>query len=167
MRRPATAALALLTLALAQTTLAQTTLAQTALAQTTLAQTTLAQTTPAPATPDTVPETPAPAEPEAPPPNPWLPRPVANLIALDKISARATPLAVKVGQSATFGSLTISVRACVVRPPDQAADAAAFLDITDAHGGMPAFHGWMILSDPSLAVLQHPVYGVRLSGCSG
>jgi hypothetical protein len=106
-----------------------------------------------------------PDEPAPPPPNIWLPKPVADLTGLDKVSARQTPLAVKVGQSATFGSLTIAVRACMVRPPDQAPDATAYLDITDSHGTAPDFHGWMVLSDPSLSVLQHPVYDVRLAGC--
>lgn len=118
--------------------------------------------TAAPGAPGTPP--PAPTE-TVPPPNVWLPRPAADLIALDKISARPTPLTVKVGQSASFGSLTITVRACVVRPPDQAPDAAAFLDITDSQGGAPDFHGWMVLSDPSLAIFQHPVYDIRLAGC--
>jgi hypothetical protein len=118
----------------------------------------------------TTPQPPAtePAEPPPPPPpNLWLPRPTAELIGLDKISARLSKLSVRVGQSAAFGSLTVVVRACAVRPPDQAPDATAYLDITDSHAGAPAFHGWMILSLPALAVLQHPVYDVRLAGCGG
>lgn len=102
---------------------------------------------------------------EPPPPNAWVARPAAALVALNKITARETPLAVRVGQSALFGSLTIAVRACIVRPPDQPADAAAYLDVTDAHAGGPAFHGWIILSAPALSMLEHPVYDVRLAGC--
>jgi len=55
----------------------------------------------------------------------------------------------------------------MVRPPDQPADATAFLDIIDSHGGAPAFHGWMLLSDPALSMFAHPVYDVRLAGCQG
>ncbi len=101
----------------------------------------------------------------APPPDPWQPRPVAEVQALDKITARATPLSIRIGQSATFGSLTIAVRACMVRAPDQAADTAMFLDIIDSHQGAPQFHGWMIVSAPGAAMLEHPVYDVRPSGC--
>ncbi len=115
------------------------------------------QTAPAPA-----PVAPAPAPPA---PNLWLPKPVADLMALDKVTARATPLSIRVGQSATFGSLTIAVRACAVRPPDQPADATAFLDITDSHPGVAPFHGWMIVSAPELSMLEHPIYDVRVSGC--
>ena len=124
------------------------------------------------ATAPTVPVTPAPpeAEPGAPaapqpPPDVWLARPVAEVQALDKITARVTPLTVRVGQSVTFGSLSIYVRACLVRPPEQAADAAMFLDITDQHEGAPQFHGWMVMSAPGIAMLEHPVYDIRPTAC--
>jgi hypothetical protein len=53
----------------------------------------------------------------------------------------------------------------VVRPPDAAADAAAFLDITDARPGIAPFHAWMLLTEPSLSIYEHPVYDIRLAGC--
>jgi len=109
------------------------------------------------------PQAPAPAP--APPENVWLPKPVAELLALDKVTARTTALTVRVGQSATFGSLRVAVGDCEVRPPDQPADAAAFLDITDSHPGAPEFHGWMLVSAPSVSMLEHPIYDVRLAGC--
>jgi len=95
----------------------------------------------------------------------WLPRGEAVLQALDKVNARSQTLDVRVGASAHFGSLTIAVRSCVVRPPDQPADAAAFLDVTDATPGSPTFHGWMFESDPAVSMLQHPIYDVRVRGC--
>jgi hypothetical protein len=108
---------------------------------------------------------PAPLVSAPPPPNVWIPKPVADLVALDKVTARATTLHVHIGKSEKFGSLTIAVRMCDVRPPDQAADATAFLDITDSHQGGPAFHGWMLLSEPDASMLAHPIYDVRLAGC--
>lgn len=95
----------------------------------------------------------------------WLPRSEAMLQALDKVNARSQTFDVRVGASAHFGSLTIAVRSCVVRPPDQPADAAAFLDVTDATAGAPAFHGWMFRSDPAVSMLQHPIYDLRVLGC--
>lgn len=112
---------------------------------------------PAPSQP--APTEPAPAEPA------WLPRHLAELVALDKVAARTTRLSVEVGQSANFRTLTIAVRACYVRPPDQAADATAWLDITDSTPGAPQFHGWMVASAPAVSGLQHPTYDVRLAGC--
>jgi hypothetical protein len=105
-------------------------------------------------------------EQEVPPPPGWLPRAAANLVLLDKISAQPHSVTVPVGQSVTFGSLTIAVRACEVRPPDVPTDATAYLDITDAHPGMPGFHGWMFAAEPAVSMLEHPVYDVRLSGCT-
>ena len=111
------------------------------------------------------PQSPGGAQP-APAPGPtWLPRGEAVLQALDKVNARSQTLDVRVGASAHFGSLTIVVQSCVVRPPDQPADAAAFLVVTDAKPGSPAFHGWMFQSDPAVSMLQHPIYDLRVLGC--
>ncbi len=103
----------------------------------------------------------------APPAPGWVAKPAASLVLLDKVTARPNAISTRVGQSAAFGSLTIAVRACVVRPPDQPADAAAFVDITDSHEGAPGFHGWMVASSPAASMLEHPVYDVRVVGCGG
>ncbi|HET6305836.1 MAG TPA: DUF2155 domain-containing protein [Rhodopila sp.] len=99
-------------------------------------------------------------------PNVWLPAGEVRLQALDKVNAQATELTVKVGQTATFGSLTIAVKACVIRPPDQPADAAAYLDVTDSHPDSPGFDGWMLEDEPSVSMMQHPIYDLRVTGCS-
>lgn len=96
----------------------------------------------------------------------WLPRGGAELQVLDKANARSQNLSVRVGGSAQYGSLTIEVRSCATRPPDQPADAAAFLVITDSHPGAPGFRGWMLASAPSASMLEHPIYDVRVRGCT-
>jgi len=95
----------------------------------------------------------------------WLPRTTADLVVLDKMRAQPTPLTVNVGQSATFGPLTIALRSCLVRPPDVPGDSAAFLDVTDGRDPNAGFHGWMIAGAPSLSQMEHPLYDVRLSAC--
>ncbi len=132
---------------------------------------------PSPSTlPQAAPPNPQAMQPAAPPaatafapappvPLTWQPRGVAEVQALDKVDARNAVLAVPVGQTATFGSLTIAVQACVVTPPDQPKDAAAFLVITDSHPGEPGFSGWMISAAPSVSMLQNPIYDVRVTGC--
>jgi hypothetical protein len=102
---------------------------------------------------------------QAPAQDVWLPQPLAELQALDKITARVSPLTIRVGQSGSFGSLSIFVRACVIRAADRPADTAMFLDIIDSHPGAPAFHGWMIVSVPGAAMLEHPVYDIRPAAC--
>jgi hypothetical protein len=103
--------------------------------------------------------------PAAPTPPAWLPQGVAELQVLDKVNAQNAVVTVKVGQDVQFGSLNIQVQACDIRPPDRPQDAAAFLTITDSHSDAPGFRGWMLADDPSLSMLQHPIYDVRVIGC--
>ncbi len=105
------------------------------------------------------------AQPPAPPPPAWVQRPAVTLVLLDKISAQPHSATVPVGRSIAFFSLDITVRACAVHPPDLPQDAAAFLEITDRHAGMPGFRGWMFADEPAAAMLEHPVYDVRVTGC--
>ena len=107
------------------------------------------------------------ARPNAPPAAPqwWQPRAAAELQALDKIDNRLATLNVPVGQSIQFEELTITVRACVVRQPDQPVDAASFLQIVDSRPGAPGFRGWMLMAEPTVSMLQHPDFDVRLVAC--
>lgn len=95
----------------------------------------------------------------------WIPRGTADLALLDKIRALPNNVAVRVGESTAFGSLTIRVKSCMVRPPDQPADAAAYVDVTDTRGSGDVFHGWLLAKTPGASQLEHPVYDVRLLGC--
>ncbi len=99
-------------------------------------------------------------------PNVWVPAKQATIQALDKIDAQSKDLTVKVGESATYGSLTITVKACVLRPSDQPADAAAYLVITDSHPGANGFSGWMLHKEPSVSMMQSPIYDIRVVGCT-
>lgn len=103
---------------------------------------------------------------QAPPPSPWLPQGAAILQALDKVNAQSSTFTVKVGQTATFGTLSIKVTACVVQPPDRPADAAAFLAITDNQAGTDGFSGWMLKSEPFVSMFRNPIYDIRLMGCA-
>jgi len=96
----------------------------------------------------------------------WIARPVAEVQALDKVYARHGLLRVPVGHAARFGTLEVRVTACFVRPPDQAPDATAFLVVTDAQRGAMLFRGWMFAANPARAVLEHPVYDIRVHGCA-
>ena len=117
----------------------------------------------------------APEAPAAPPqdmtpqvgwPNKWQPAGSAKLQALDKVNAQVGNLTVRVGQTATFGSLSITVKACLVRPSDQPADAAAFVQVTDSHPEAPGFNGWMLANEPAVSMMQSPIYDLRVAGCT-
>ena len=98
----------------------------------------------------------------------WVPRREAELQVLDKVTARISVLRADVGQAAQYGTLSILVRACNARPPDEVPDAAAFLEMTDsrrAAGAQQVFRGWMFANAPGVSMLEHPVYDVRVLDC--
>jgi hypothetical protein len=93
---------------------------------------------------------------------------ITVLQALDKVSARVSPLEVPVGQTVAFGNLEITARACDKRPPEELPESAAFLEIVEKHEGEPPktqFIGWMFASSPAFSAMEHPVYDVWVLDC--
>ena len=92
----------------------------------------------------------------------------AVLQGLDKITARVSAIEIDVGETAQFGSLLITLRACREAPPIDPPEAAACLEITavkpDEQPGA-VFSGWMFASSPALSALEHPIYDVWVTGC--
>jgi len=98
----------------------------------------------------------------------WLQRDTAVLQTLDKVNARTATLTVQVGKPVQYGTLTITLRACRIRSEEQATDAMAWLEVVDSRanpGTPPVFQGWMFATAPSVSMLQHPVYDVRVMRC--
>ena len=98
----------------------------------------------------------------------WVPRRVGEIQALDKVNARVATLRATVGEPTRFGTLTITLRACHARPPDEVPDAAAFLDVTDEQrggGNQRVFHGWLFADAPAVNMFEHPVYDLRILSC--
>ncbi len=118
---------------------------------------------PSPPAPPTAAEQPPARQPVA---GTWVPRGAARLQVLDKVNARYTVLTVKKGETVRFETLSIGVLGCVVRGPDQAPDAAAFVTATDSLGAASPFSGWIVQSAPAASMLQHPIYDVRVAGCA-
>lgn len=135
-----------------------------------------AQTAPATGAPGAVAVAPAPpitpsgeaapaVAPPAQPPPAWLPRQSAELQIVEKVNATYRTLDVAVGKTTKIDALTISVKACVVRPPGQQSDAAAYLDITGKSAQSPSFQGWMLAAEPAVSLFKDPLYDVRVVGC--
>ena len=105
--------------------------------------------------------------PAAPPsaPDTWLPRSTAQIQVLDKVNAQSGTITLKVGQVAENASLSITLRGCAVRPADLPQDATAYIDVADSRKGAPGFHGWIFANEPSLSMLEHPIYDLKLLGC--
>lgn len=109
-----------------------------------------------------------------------IPRDVAVLQVLDKVSARTTKLRVPVGGNAAFGLIMMTVRSCQISPPSETPEAAGFLEISEVDirnlpkeglvsNGTQAsrllFSGWMFASSPALSALEHPTYDVSVIAC--
>jgi hypothetical protein len=109
--------------------------------------------------------TPAPVDQGTPLPSAWLPQGAALLEVLNKRSAVVRTLDVTVGESVKIGTITITVRACVVRPPGMPSNAAAFLQIAQGDATTPEFQGWSVRNEPYLSMFQQRTYNVRVLGC--
>jgi len=99
---------------------------------------------------------------------PMIEQPIAVLRALDKMTARVEQLEVPLNEPLKFGNLFITVRTCRVTPPEDAPEAAAFLEITEFKAGekdTPVFRGWMFASSPALSAMEHPIYDIWVTGC--
>jgi len=93
---------------------------------------------------------------------------VGVLQTLDKVTGRVRALEAPVGEAMQFGPLTIVVRACRKRPPEEPPETAAFVEILERKGAdttLDLFRGWMFASSPSVSALEHPVYDVWVNDC--
>lgn len=102
----------------------------------------------------------------------------ARLRGLDKISGQARDFVAPLNRPVMFGSLSIVVRACEQRPPEETPpETSAYLTITQGHlasakateapgSGVEVFSGWMFASSPGLNALEHPTYDVWVISCA-
>jgi hypothetical protein len=97
-----------------------------------------------------------------------IPMDTVLLQGLDKITARVSAIKVPVGGTITFGALQITARACDKHPPEEAPEAAAFLEVVEVKPDekpVLRFSGWMFASSPALSALEHPVYDLIVLDC--
>ncbi|MGH6942814.1 MAG: DUF2155 domain-containing protein [Geminicoccaceae bacterium] len=97
---------------------------------------------------------------------------VAVLQALDKVTARVSPLRAPLGEPVRFGSLEIVARACRKTPPTEPPESAAFLEVRELPPASDPdapptqiFSGWMFASSPGVSALEHPVYDLVVVDC--
>jgi hypothetical protein len=87
---------------------------------------------------------------------------------LDKITARVSTIYAPLDVPVNYGALSLTVRKCKARPPEEPPEKAAFVEIDEVKKDKdPArlFTGWMFWSSPALNALEHPVYDVWLIDC--
>jgi len=93
---------------------------------------------------------------------------IAVFAALDKVTARISPLEVPIDQSKEFGALTITPRACNTRPATEQPLTSAFVEIEETQldeTRRRIFTGWMFAESPGLHGVEHPVFDVWLTSC--
>ena len=98
----------------------------------------------------------------------------AVLQGLDKTTARVSRFEAPVDKSVRFGTLVITVKACVKRPPEEPPESSAFLIIDEVRPGDAnnvvsnrVFSGWMFASSPAVSALEDPIYDINVLDCKG
>jgi hypothetical protein len=100
------------------------------------------------------------------PPDTWVQRQAGTLRVLNKLDSTVQTLTLHVGVTTQLQSLTITLEACAVRPPDLPADASAHLKVTDSRPDQPGYDGWILQQEPAINLFEHPVYDIQLAGCN-
>jgi hypothetical protein len=94
---------------------------------------------------------------------------VAVFSALDKVTAHISKFEVALGQTATFGALKITPRACYSRPLTEEPKTTTFVEIDETQldgSEKRIFTGWMFAESPGIYGLEHPTYDVWLTECN-
>jgi hypothetical protein len=88
---------------------------------------------------------------------------------LDKITGRTISFDAAIGETVQFGALQVTARACYTRPPTEATNTDAFVQVDEVtlQGEIKRiFTGWMFASSPGLHAVEHPIYDVWLTDCA-
>jgi hypothetical protein len=88
---------------------------------------------------------------------------------LDKITGRTISFDAAIGDTVRFGALRVTARACYTRPPTEATNTDAFVEVDEItlQGEIKRiFTGWMFASSPGLHAVEHPIYDVWLTDCA-
>ncbi|HET8919656.1 MAG TPA: DUF2155 domain-containing protein [Xanthobacteraceae bacterium] len=128
---------------------------------------------------------PAPAVPAPPQPADTAPRPDDTVVTetptqkienaravfagLDKITGRTISFDAAIGETVQFGALQVTARACYTRPPTEATNTDAFVEVDEVtlQGEIKRiFTGWMFASSPGLHAVEHPIYDIWLTDCA-
>jgi hypothetical protein len=94
---------------------------------------------------------------------------VAIFAALDKVTAKISKLEVPLNQTAKFGALKITPRACYTRAPTEPPKTTTFVEVDEVmldDREKRIFAGWMFADSPGLNAVEHPVFDVWLTDCT-
>ena len=92
----------------------------------------------------------------------------AELIVLNKITAKSVKKIFNLGEVQFFGNLSIEVHKCVKSTDPFNLNNLMLLTVCDNKiddDNLSVFHGWLVSSNPSISTLEHPVYEVIAVNC--
>ncbi len=95
---------------------------------------------------------------------------VAVFSALDKVTARISRIKVPLNETVRFGSLKVTPRVCYSRPATERPKTTSFVEVFEVQldgGEHKVFSGWMFAESPGLNAVEHPVFDVWLTDCTG
>jgi len=104
------------------------------------------------------------------PPPQRIANPTAVFSGLDKITGRIISFDVAINETVQFGALQVTARVCYTRPPTEATNTDAFIEVDEVtlQGEIKRiFTGWMFAASPGLHAVEHPIYDVWLTDCKG
>jgi hypothetical protein len=93
----------------------------------------------------------------------------AVFFGLDKITGRIISFDAAIGETVQFGALQVTARVCYTRPPTEATNTDAFVQVDEVtlQGEVKRiFSGWMFAASPGLHAVEHPIYDVWLTDCA-
>jgi len=96
--------------------------------------------------------------------------PTAVFSGLDKITGRIISFDVAINETVQFGALQVTPRVCYSRPPTEAPNTDAFVEVDEVtlQGEIKRiFNGWMFAASPGLHAVEHPIYDVWITNCKG
>ena len=87
---------------------------------------------------------------------------------LDKVTTQIATETVLVDSQINFGTLSLSVDACLKNPSTQTPESAGYFRVTETLGNQAPvrrFSGWMFASSPALNALDHAIYDLWVMDC--
>ena len=95
---------------------------------------------------------------------------IAVFAALDRVTARISKIQIPLIETVQFGSLKETPRVCYSRPATERPKTTSFVEVSEVQldgKEEKIFSGWMFAESPGLNAVEHPVFDVWLTDCSG
>lgn len=97
-------------------------------------------------------------------------KPKANIIILNKITAKSELIEFEIGKAQIFGNIVVEVKKCAANNNPLKSSNLMLITVFDkklSDDKALVFAGWIDSSNLSVSTVEHPVYDVIPKGCEG